>query len=406
LRCSSLSLNRGLGVLGNLLLAVLFYAVQVTGTRAAEWSIVPSIGVTGVYNDNLLLTPLPHDATYGYWISPAAEFAGKTERLEVSGKVASDFVTYYGGEETRFTNIFLPLSVRYKTERDLLGFTGGFTRDNTLMSELLATGVVVRFTQRNQWNANPTWTRSLTEKLSLQSSFQLSDTTYESGLRLGLVDYQLLGGTVGFLYQATEQDQIQLTGMYTQFRTTSSPSGFEARLPGAMLSITHAFTESFTGTIYGGPRLIGTTTQTIGGSVTTQEAVWVYGTSLAKQFESGSLQLSASRDILPSGFGLLIQTDRVSISASYKVSETLTTSLDANGYLTSGATRTASGGTLAEQRYLGISPKLAWKFLEWWKLEASYTYGRRDADSFAAPATSNAAMMMLTYYPPKLAISN
>ena len=33
-----------------------------------------------------------------------------------------------------FTNLFLPLTLRYKTETDLLGFTGGFTRDNTLMS--------------------------------------------------------------------------------------------------------------------------------------------------------------------------------------------------------------------------------------------------------------------------------
>jgi hypothetical protein len=380
--------------------------ILTSNSEAAEWSIVPSIGVKGVYNDNLLLTPLPHDATYGYWTSPAAEFAGKTERLEVSGKVAADFVSYYGGEETNFTNIFLPLSVRYKTEKDLLGFTGGFTRDNTLMSELLTTGIVVRFTQRNQWNASPTWAHSLTEKLSVQSSFQFTDTTYEDGLRLGLVNYQLLGGSGGLLYQLTEQDQVQLTGNYTSFHTTNAPSGFRASFPGVMMTVAHAFTESITGTAFGGPRFISATTQTTGGDIKTQETIWVYGASLTKQFESGSIQLSAARDVIPSGFGLLIQTDRVSLSGSYKISETITGSLDANGYLTSGATRTASGGTLPDQRYLGLSPKLAWKFLEWWRLEASYTYGWRDVENFLTPATSNAAMLMLTYYPPKLALSN
>ncbi|WP_121990419.1 hypothetical protein [Nitrospira lenta] len=379
---------------------------MVSQSHAAEWSIVPSLGVKGVYNDNLLLTPLPHDATYGYWISPAAEFAGKTERLEVSGKVAADFVSYYGGEETNFTNIFLPLSVRYKTEKDLLGFTGGFTRDNTLMSELLTTGIVVRFTQRNQWNANPTWTHRLTEKLSVQSSVQFTDTTYEDGRRLGLVNYQLLGGSGGLLYQLTEQDQVQITGNYTSFYTTAASSDFRASIPGLMLTVAHVFTESLTGTAFGGPRFISTTNQAPGGDIKAHETIWIYGASLAKQFESGSLQLSASRDIIPSGFGLLIQTDRVSLSGSYKISETITGSLDANGYITSGATHTISGGTLAEQRYVGISPKLAWKFLEWWKLEAFYTYGRRDVDGFATTATSNAAMLMLTYYPPKLALSN
>ena len=97
------------------------------------------------FNDNLLLTPLPHDPTYGYWVSPGVEFAGKTERLEVSSRAALDFVDYYGGEPSRFTNVFLPLRMKYRTERDEWGFTGGFTRDNTLMGELLATGLVLQF---------------------------------------------------------------------------------------------------------------------------------------------------------------------------------------------------------------------------------------------------------------------
>ena len=83
-----------------LLLIAILACWGVTGL-AAEWSLVPSMSTKGVYNDNLLLTPLPTDSTYGYWISPAVEFAGKTERLEVSSKAALDFVDYYGGEPNR-----------------------------------------------------------------------------------------------------------------------------------------------------------------------------------------------------------------------------------------------------------------------------------------------------------------
>jgi hypothetical protein len=220
------------------------------------------------------------------------------------------------------------------------------------------------------------------------------------------VDYQLLGGSGGLLYQITEQDQVQLAGIYTSFNTTNAPFGFRATFPGAMMTVTHAFTESLIGTAFGGPRFISSTTQGPAGDLKAKETVWVYGASLTRQFESGSLQVNVARDIIPSGFGLLIQTDRVTISGSYKASETLTASMDANGYLVTGATRIASGGTLAEQRYIGISPRLAWKFLEWWKLEASYTYGWREVENFFTPATSNAAMLMLTYYPPKLAFSN
>ena len=379
---------------------------MVCPSEAAEWSLLPSIGVKGVYNDNLILTPLPHDATYGYWVSPAAEFAGKTERLEVSSRVAADFVSYYGGQESHFTNLFLPLTLRYKTETDLLGFTGGYTRDNTLMSELLTTGLVLRFTQRNQWNANPTWTRSLTDKLSLQSSLQFSDTTYENGLRLGLVDYQLFGGSGGLLYQLTEQDQIQLSGSYANFHTTNAPLPLRASFPGVSLSVTHAFTETLTGTAYGGPSFVSSTSQTAGDTIKAQSTVWLFGATLAKRFERTSLQVHVDRKIMPSGFGLLIQTDRAGVTVSHDLSETLTASFDGSAYKTSGITERAIGATFPESRLFSATPMIAWKFSEWWKMELSYTYLRREVASFSDPALSNATMFMLTYYPPKLAFSN
>jgi len=375
-------------------------------TMAAEWSLLPYIGVKGVYNSNLLLTPLPHEETYGFWVSPAAEFAGKTERLEVSGRVASDFVSYYGGESTSFTNIFLPLTVRYKTEKDQFGFTGGFTRDNTLMSELLTTGVVLRFTQRNQFNAYPTWTRSITEKFSLQGAFQFSNTTYEDGLGLGLVDYQLYGGSGGLLYQATENDQIQLAGTYAAFHTTDSPSSFRANIPGINLSITHTFTESLTGTVYGGPKFLNSTSESPGTSVSTRDTVWVFGANMLKKFESSSVQLSASREIIPSGFGLLIQTDKLAALLSHNMSENITLSFNANAYRVEGLTERSLGGPFPNQTYFSFSPAVAWRFLEWWRMQLSYTYGQRDVTGSIGIADSNATMFTITYFPPKLAISN
>jgi hypothetical protein len=372
-------------------------------SEAAEWSLAPSIGVKGIYNSNLLLTPQPHGESYGYWVTPAAELAGKTERFEVSSRLAADFAAYFGGEERRFTNIYLPLAVHYKTELDTFGFNGGFIRDNTLMGELQATGVVLQFTQRNQWTANPTWTRRLTERLSFQSSVQFSHTTYEGGGQVGLVNYQVLGGTSGFLYQMTEKDQVQLAGSYTSFRTIDS--GFRATFPSVMVTAEHAFTESLKGTVFGGPRFINTTTEVLGGDFKTQEAVWVYGGSLSKQFERGMIQVHVGRDIVPSGFGLLIKTDRAGISSSYQLSETILGGVDITGYLASGATARALGRTFSEQRYVSISPRLAWKFLEWWQVELAYSYGLRDVEGLGQ-ATSHATTFTVTYYPPKLTFSN
>ncbi len=385
------------------LLAAIVSSDLVSRGEAAEWSLSPSVGVKGVYNSNLLLTPLPHSDTYGYWVTPATEFAGKTERLDVSSRVAADFVGYFGGEDRQFTNVYAPLSVQYRTEQDLIGFTGGFIRDNTLLSELQATGVVLQFTQRNQWTANPTWTRRLTEKLSIQSSVQFSDTTYESQR---LTDYRLMGGSGGFLYQLTERDQIQLSGSYVDFRTTNLLSQFRANFPGVSMSVTHAFSESLKGTVYGGPRFLSSHSPTPIGDVSARETVWLAGASMTKHFERASLQASFARDLVPSGFGLLIQTNRGEVSGSYELSETIACSVNVIGVLTSGKTRAAVGGVFPDSSYVSVTPKLSWRVFEWWQAEVSYMYRWREIDTSADSAQSHAAMFMVTYAPPKWAFSN
>ena len=394
----NLSLNLSLSLLRKILFLVgLLWGMQLSAVWAAEWSLLPSIGVTGLYSDNLFLTPLPHDATYGSLVSPAAEFTGKTERLNVSTQVKAVFASYFGGNQLNFFNIHLPLSVRYQTEKDLLGFTGGFVRDHTLSGELLTTGLVLNFTQRNQWTANPSWTRSITEKLSFQSGFQLSDTTYEDGLRLNLRDYQLFGGSGGLLYHMTEQDQIHLSGSYINFHTTNAPLPFRANVPGADLSLTHAFTETLTGTVHGGPSFVSSTTQTVGGNIKAQRTVWLFGASLAKKFEHTSIEMNVARSIVPSGFGLLVQTDSASVTVSHNLSETLTASFNGSGYMVSSAAILASGGTFQESRYFSTTPTIAWNFLEWWKLELSYTYRLREVDGFSNAVMSNGTMFTLSY---------
>ena len=384
-------------------------------SEAAEWVIQPSLSTKGVYDSNLLLTPRALPNAYGYWISPAAEIAGKTERLDVSSRIAADFVGHFGGAEVdrKFTNIFVPLSAQYKTEKDVLGFTGGFTRDNTLLGELQATGVALDFTQRNQWAANPTWMRRLTEKLSVQMGGQFSYATYE-GDNPRLVDYRSVGGSGGVLYQLTERDQIQLTGSYTDFQTLNSNVSVGATFPGVILGLTHLFHESLKGTVYGGPKFVSAATEVSNSSVSaTQTTVWVAGGSITQQFERAMLQVSIARDLAPSGFGLLIESNRAEVTASYKLTETVTCALNVVGALTSGKTESANGILFPDRRYVSVRPAMSWRFHEWWEAEVSYLYRWQDFElsptqNPATPHTaqSQGATFMVTYYPPKLSFSH
>ena len=110
---------------------------------------------------------------------------------------------------------------------------------------------------------------------------------------------------------------------------------------------------------------------------------------------------------MPSGLGRLIQTDRAGVTVSHDLTETLTASFDGSYIIISSPIQITTGAVFPENRFFYFTPKIAWKFSEWWKCELSYTYRQREVDnSLLDPATSNAAMFMLTYYPPKLALSN
>ena len=118
------------------------------------------------------------------------------------------------------------------------------------------------------------------------------------------------------------------------------------------------------------------------------------------------LRVSFDRNLAPSGFGLLIQTNRGEVTGSYDLSETLTGSLNMVGVLTSGKTSTTVGGSFPDSSYVSLTPKLSWKFLELWQAEVSYMYRWRDVDTAVDSAESHATTFMVTYYPPKLSFSN
>jgi hypothetical protein len=371
--------------------------------QAAEWSLEPSMSAKGEYNSNLLMVLGPQRATHSYWLSPGVKFAGSTESLYVSGKAAADFIQYFGGRDTVITNVYAPLSLQYRGERNTWAFDGGLTRDNTLRSELLQTGLVLAFAQRNLWAANPSWTYHMTERWSMQSGYQFQDAQYEAGTGLGLVDYRVHGGTAGLSYRVNESDSIQLSGTYSKFL---APQGnhLVSDSYGVQLKGIHAFSERTTATVEGGPRFLINSIETGSLARSDHKTVWVFKAGLSTRTERTQFSLDLSREIFPSGFGLLIQTDRAGATVRHEVTDKLALSLNAGGYLVKGVFSTPGAPAALDSRYLTVTPTVTWRFNEWWTAEAGYTFARRDDEGVDQAAINNMGRVMVTYSPTKLSI--
>ncbi len=385
---------------GLFLLCLLSGLGLVKNAWSAEWFLEPSLTVRGEVNSNLTLTTFDHDPTLGHWVSPGARFGGATEALEVSGRLAADFVRYYGGQNTSLTNLYFPLATKYTTEKDIFALNGGFTRDNTLMGELRQTGVVLSFTQRNYWTVNPSWTRNITEKLSATGMYQYNDSRYENGARLGLADYTLHVGSGGLSYQLTERDQVQVNALVVRFNTADL--GLSSTIVGPQVAYSHMFSETLSGSISGGPRHVSSTLNTPIGPLTDGVWVWVFSGSLEKKWEDWRVRGEVGREINPSGFGLLLRTDKVSLEVTHQLTERLTASMTGLFVIADRVKTNTTATVFPENRLLYVTPKLSWRLSEWWTADVTYTYAERDLPSQSLTALANSGTIMFAYFPPKL----
>jgi len=139
--------------------------------------------------------------------------------------------------------------------------------------------------------------------------------------------------------------------------------------------------------------------------LTDHTTVWVYNGTLSKRFERTTIQIDGSRNINPSGFGRLLKTDRVSVSLSHNLTETLTASLSGGLYFVGAIATQSSGGNFPQTRYATVNPAISWKFSQWWTLDVAYTYADRAVGSLNQWNFANSTFVMLTYGGPKWSVS-
>jgi hypothetical protein len=376
-------------------------------SRAAEWSIEPSMSVRGEYHSNLLLALEPQLSTYAYWISPAVRLMGATETLQVSSRLAFDYVEYYGERDAKIYNLHFPLSVQYRQSRSLWEFNGGLNRDNTLRSELIETGVVLTFAQRNAWSAAPAWTYSLTDRLSARTSYQYQKADYATGSqRVFLFDYEVHTASETLSYNLRETDTVRLTGLFTRFSLPDR--NLVADTYGAQMGATHAFSDHLTLSASGGPLFITNRLDTSIGTLEDTSTVWVFNGNLTQKFDRGNLSLEIARDIFPSGFGLLIRKDHVLLKGSYQITDHLTFSVGGQASVINPVATNelfTGGARFRETRFFYIDPHFRWHFDEYWAADVGYTYSRREIDGADRSGESHAVRLMVTYFPLKFSVS-
>lgn len=394
---------------------------------SAEWSAEPSVTLRQEYNDNINLTSAPHKPVWGTILSPAITFSGKSETLQVSGGAQLNFNRYTGAKGLDSDDRIFTFASKYSTERDVWGLSVYSKRDSTRASELASTGSVLPRAQRNSLSINPSWTHTLTERMSLRLAYSLSDTKYDGGTSVGLVDSKYNAATASLIYLLGDTDKLSVSGTRSKSVSTNSSKSTTDEI---RVGLTHDFSETLQGDAEIGVRR---TTSTFLAPVYTCDLLFgvlpingvcnffgqrfparlLYspqtftsrGTSLnlglTQQF-GGTDTFSGrlSRDINPSGRGVTLQTDHLSLGYSKRFSETLSGLINTDFY------RTGYQGNAGQgSQYLAISPSLSWRLSEWWYLDSGVQYARQKYDGAATSVSSNLIYGSIRYNWPKISES-
>lgn len=391
--------------------------------HAAEWVAEPSVTLRGEYDDNIRLTTLDHDDVWGTILDPSLKLSRRTELwdLNATGRVRAAW--YSGDEDLDTVDNFLDLAAERRFERGSLEASAGLANDTTLQNEYLDidTGLVINQIDRSRRSARLAGQYMFTEATWVEASVDYSQVEYDDGLRYGLLDYDYLTPGLRIIHQLNPKTQV--FGILNHARVDyDTASELESKTDSLQLGAAYDITEVWK--VSGSVGMRRTETSSLVPNAVPRPGLeflfpfiydvvyetrdsettgLVYDASLTREFETGSLKLSASRSIVPSSTGSDTETTRIDINGTHRFGAQLWAQLAVSYYQsdTVGDIRTRAD----VDRYR-IAPSLTWKLDRDLSLRAGYAYTHVKRDvAIDDTADSNMAFVSLGYSWPRMSMS-
>ena len=354
-----------------------------------EWAFGPSVEGRAEYNDNIRLTTADHDAVWMYTVIPRLRINGLDESGELRADVRYEPRRYSGGGDLDSDNFFAYLDGALRSEFNEWGLGANYSRDSTIQSELLDTGITDVSKIRKQKSVAPSWQHVFSEFLSMEMGYSYVDVTYEDGMEAGLFDYDINTFDISLSRLLGEFDYLKLNLYYTAFDAPFVESEYEDR--GLLLGFSHVYSEYYRFDATGGVR------RTKFNNVISENESstgFIGEISVTRTLELSSVKGSLGRKIDPSGSGTLMQRDSLVLRLTRRFTEMMDGSLALGVYRSKSLERKF---TRLDRSYYFITPNLIWRLAEDWSARLFYRYQYSKYDNASDAAQANVAGAKLVY---------
>lgn len=381
---------------------------------SAEWSVVPSIQLKEEYEDNIHFTTKTHGTVWGSAVSPSVQLV-RTDPTSVAKVSARLRFNRYSGDDIRDRDVqYLTLSSRKSTQRGRWALKGSFTRDTTLTTleeaesdtadeeeladaEDIDEGLVQFEARRNRLVLEPSWSQNLTERMAFRLGYRLRDVYYSDAEGTSLYDYQAHSLEVKLMRRVTELDRLGIMARYSEYRASEVNS--EAGTSTLLASIDHAFSETLRGIVEVGMQ----NTWSKEGALEDDTTGYTLDMRITKKLnQSTNYRLELKHDVMPSGSGYVVQSDRFNIRFRSKITSKLTFLLSGKFFRNKSLEASVMN---VDRRYYSIEPRLRRLLTRKWSVDGYYRYRYQKYDNAAASAQGNTVSLGVRYVWPMIRAS-
>jgi len=373
---------------------VMFALLGITPAFGQQWRVQPAITVGLVFNDNIELTEADPQSSTGTILGLAVRALRSTENGSVGLSGALSRTTYSSVEELDTTTGLLGVDLGYQAERSQFGLSTSLSTQSTQTSEAATTGLSDANGQQYRFGISPFWYYLLSERASLGVSVSYDNVFYEDVEGSGLSDYQSAEISLSGSYRLTEQANLDARLGYGRYEAADRQTDAVSAEVGVGYAISEAFSVNV---LFGLQSSESNTSESNGGGESGRSTGPTYTLSAVKALaRGGEFTMSATRSLVPSGGGDILDTTALNAILGYPLSERWRLSLRGQVY------RNRQPGAEIEDSVLYAAAgevRLSYQIRESLGIQLGYRYRWQEGEQARTSADSNEVSVNLAWQP-------
>jgi len=372
-------------------LAVLLAALSISSAYAAEWSLAGSVNPSAEYDDNIFMRDENVQGDYHFQMSPTLMVARKARNSESSLSLGYSMDRYDVSRHLDQDNPFVRFNTQLQQERVNWGLALSYVESSSRSEAADDTGDFETNSTLSTTSISPSFGYQLTERDSLSISANYSEKESSTVDFSNSTNKSL---SSSWQHQFSERLNGGVSLSASNNKSSSLTNSTDDNTYNVSLTSQYKLSEiwAMNGNV-GLRQLDSEQTDSFGVTDNSSSTGSSLGFTVSYSAEVDSANISLSRSISPSSTGEINEQEKISLSWSRQLTETLSSSVRASFQTTTSALDEGAD----KRENINFLPSLRWKFSPDASLSLSYNFRQQKESELGTSASSHAVMLTVNY---------